>query len=220
MKKSGFTLAEVLITLVIIGVIAALTLGTVVSNTSKKQLESQIKKFHAQFAHAIELYMVDNNIENLDDVRDKVELENYQEFIFNYLKVTSKCETSGDSCFAEKYIISPDQEPSEKPLGGGYKLADGSVFTMGQKLTTGFAFVTFDVNGSKKPIKAGQDLWACYIHKDGSIDGSELTPEVKRSSTASELNDIVNQGYQDNCPDNQYGSCFAYLIRNDYKIED
>ena len=58
MKKSGFTLAEVLITLVIIGVIAALTIGTVVSNTTKKQLEAKTKKFYTQFANAFETYKV------------------------------------------------------------------------------------------------------------------------------------------------------------------
>ena len=81
-------------------------------------------------------------------------------------------------------------------------------------------FITFDVNGSKKPNKAGQDLWSFHIHTDGSIDGASFTPEFKRSSTASEIQELVNQEYQDNCPDNAYASCFAYLIRNDYKIVD
>ncbi len=213
MKKSGFTLAEVLITLVIIGVIAALTLGTVVSNTSKKQLESQIKKFHAQFANAIQLYMVDNEIDKFSDDGSDFDRE---EFVNNYLKYTTKCYMDDGECFADEYIISPDRDPAEKPLRTGYKLADGSVF--GWPYVPGY--LTFDVNGSKKPNKAGQDLWAFYIHTDGSIDGAEITPAVKKSSTASGLNDLVNQGYQDNCPKNQYASCFAYLIRNDYKIVD
>ena len=226
MKKSGFTLAEVLITLVIIGVIAALTLGTVISNSSKKQLESQIKKFHAQFANAIQLYMADNNVENLDDVRDNFDIN---EFVYNYLKVTTKCSEGPNSCFADEYIITPGEDPAENPLprtGGdyiGYKLADGSAFEIILSWVSGesgFAYISFDVNGPKKPNKAGQDLWVFYIHSDGSIDGKEITPEVKRSSSASEINDLVNQGYQDNCPENAYASCFAYLIRNDYKIVD
>ncbi len=216
MKKSGFTLAEVLITLVIIGVIAALTLGTVISNSSKKQLESQIKKFHAQFANAIQLYMVDNEIDKFSDEYAEFDEE---KFINNYLKYTTKCENGDTACFAEKYIINSGGESAENPLPAsgymGYLLKDGSALSV-----SGRAYVTFDVNGPKKPNKAGQDLWAFYIHSDGSIDGSELTPEVKRSSSASEINDLVNQGYQDNCPDNSYGSCFAYLIRNDYKIVD
>lgn len=41
--KLAFTLAEVLITLGIIGVVAAMTIPTLMSNYRKKQLETQIK---------------------------------------------------------------------------------------------------------------------------------------------------------------------------------
>ena len=44
MKKSGFTLAEVLITLVIIGVIAAMTIPTLLSNTNKQETKTALKK--------------------------------------------------------------------------------------------------------------------------------------------------------------------------------
>ena len=39
MKKRAFTLAEVLITLGIIGVVAAMTIPTLISNYQKKQFE-------------------------------------------------------------------------------------------------------------------------------------------------------------------------------------
>ena len=42
-QKSAFTLAEVLITLGIIGVVAALTIPILISNYRKRQLETQIK---------------------------------------------------------------------------------------------------------------------------------------------------------------------------------
>lgn len=44
MGKSGFTLAEVLITLGIIGVIAAMTLPVLVNKNSDKVLDVQYKK--------------------------------------------------------------------------------------------------------------------------------------------------------------------------------
>ena len=43
-KKSAFTLAEVLITLGIIGVVAAITLPTLVANYQKQILVNQLKK--------------------------------------------------------------------------------------------------------------------------------------------------------------------------------
>ena len=44
MNNKGFTLAEVLITLGIIGVVAALTLPSLITNYQKKQIVAQLKK--------------------------------------------------------------------------------------------------------------------------------------------------------------------------------
>ena len=44
MKKLGFTLAEVLIPLVIIGVIAAMTVPTLMNNTNAQEFRSALKK--------------------------------------------------------------------------------------------------------------------------------------------------------------------------------
>lgn len=45
LQKKAFTLAEVLITLGIIGVVAAMTLPTLVGEYQKKQTATQLKKF-------------------------------------------------------------------------------------------------------------------------------------------------------------------------------
>ncbi len=47
MKKKGFTLAEILITLGIIGIVAAMTIPTLISNYKKKEYSTKIKKFIA-----------------------------------------------------------------------------------------------------------------------------------------------------------------------------
>ena len=44
MKKNGFTLAEVLITLAIIGVVATLTLPALMTNTAEQQAKTALKK--------------------------------------------------------------------------------------------------------------------------------------------------------------------------------
>ena len=44
MKKNGFTLAEVLITLAIIGVVATMTLPALMTNTQEQQARTGLKK--------------------------------------------------------------------------------------------------------------------------------------------------------------------------------
>lgn len=52
-NKKGFTLAEVLITLGIIGIVAALTLPTLMSNCRKYVIETQLKEFYAIMNQAL-----------------------------------------------------------------------------------------------------------------------------------------------------------------------
>ena len=53
-RRVAFTLAEILITLGIIGVVAALTLPSVITNYQKKQTVTQLKKVYTTLSQAIE----------------------------------------------------------------------------------------------------------------------------------------------------------------------
>ena len=59
MKKKGFTLAEVLITLGIIGVVAAMTIPTLITNYQKKQFESKFAKTYSMLMNGFRLYLAD-----------------------------------------------------------------------------------------------------------------------------------------------------------------
>ena len=55
MRKLGFTLAEVLITLGIIGVIATLTMPTLMSNTAEREYSTALKKAVSALTEAIQM---------------------------------------------------------------------------------------------------------------------------------------------------------------------
>ena len=61
MRNKAFTLAEVLLTLVIIGVIAAITIPTVYNSTNRAQYKSALKKAIATIAYAIDKHYADTN---------------------------------------------------------------------------------------------------------------------------------------------------------------
>ncbi len=60
--KNGFTLAEVLITLGVIGVVAALTLPSLIEKHDKQVISTRLKKFYSTMNQAILLYEQKNNI--------------------------------------------------------------------------------------------------------------------------------------------------------------
>ena len=71
-KKVAFTLAEVLITLGIIGIVAALTLPTLIQNHRNQVVETRLKHFYSTINQAITLAELDygerENWHNLNDV--------------------------------------------------------------------------------------------------------------------------------------------------------
>lgn len=73
MKKLGFTLAEVLITLVIIGVIAAMTVPTLMNNTQGQEYRAALKKAISSLNQALTLhYALDG--ETASDASDAANL--------------------------------------------------------------------------------------------------------------------------------------------------
>ena len=59
-RKFGFTLAEVLITLGIIGVVAALTIPTLVTNYQKETTAKKVKKFYSMINNALQFSIAEN----------------------------------------------------------------------------------------------------------------------------------------------------------------
>lgn len=84
MKKRGFTLAEVLITLGIIGVIAATVLPTVMINHTFKTVGVRLAKFNSQIENSTRAFVVDNrgfsednNFENVNSfLEDTILIKN------------------------------------------------------------------------------------------------------------------------------------------------
>ena len=58
--KKGFTLAEVLVTLGIIGVVAAMTLPTLIKDYQKSVVEARLKWFYSAINQAVRMSVVDN----------------------------------------------------------------------------------------------------------------------------------------------------------------
>ena len=89
LKSAAFTLAEVLITLGIIGVVAALTLSMIIPNLEAKKTEAKLKKFYTVIAQATRQSEADNgdwsNWGNSSTAKDFYDL-----YYKNYLNVVSE----------------------------------------------------------------------------------------------------------------------------------
>ncbi len=74
MRKLGFTLAEVLITLGIIGVIATLTLPTLMSNTAEREYSTALKKAISSLTESVQMQVALENV-SFDEMYDASNME-------------------------------------------------------------------------------------------------------------------------------------------------
>ncbi len=69
-RRVAFTLAEVLITLGIIGVVASLTLPSVVAHYKEKVLVTQVQKAYSEMQNALKMYSAQNNCSDITCISD------------------------------------------------------------------------------------------------------------------------------------------------------
>ena len=245
-KNFGFTLAEVLITLAIIGVVAAMTLPTLIQNQQKRSLEVATQKFYSNMSQAVKKYMADEGVDDLrntplagDNYEDSSSTEaiaSIQDFLTKYLKVVGECNYKTKECFAKKYNLwngnyneyanftenhSNDAWNNER----SYVLADGAVIRIGyygDQTYPGPIDLYVDINGRKGPNRVGYDLWSMSIFYDGSIDEGELTPECRKENKCDRTNSSAEEReYRfENCKgDDAYGGCFGHFLENGFKFD-
>lgn len=166
--KKAFTLAEVLITLTIIGVVAAMTIPTLVQNYKKIETASRLKNFYSMMTQAIKMSEIDNDdalmwakSEMLINENNEVDYDNqnlvtksiFDKYIEPYIKYV-------------KYVdgtVSTDEENNNKFNRPTVYLGDGSSFTLYNGACMDFEY---DINGNRNPNVGGKDIFTFLLCLD------------------------------------------------------
>ena len=165
-KKNAFTLAEVLITLSIIGVISALTVPTLVNDYQRKTNVIQLRKVVNDIYNAADMLITE---EGKSKFSATTGYNNLDEFATKRLKVLKTCSsTNTNECFASENYTPIDGGTGEtfSCAGNSYILASSSAICM-TKDTNGSILVNIDINGAEGPNIGGRDMFVFYIRKDG-----------------------------------------------------
>ena len=158
-RKAAFTLAEVLITLGIIGVVAAMTLPALVQKHKRMEATSKLKKFYSTMSQAVMHSEVDNgkvdywektamqfdeNGELLINPEDANKF--FNKYLAPYLKYTSA------------NIIENAEELKYGQIR--INLADGTVIYLNNANCTD---IIYDINGDRQPNEQGYDRFVFLI---------------------------------------------------------
>ena len=212
--KKGFTLAEVLITLLIIGIVAALTIPSVIANAQQQEFKTGLKKAVSVLNEAIQMNIQEEG-ETAYDHRD----------LFYYLQRHMSVLKTGATLVniygGNNYFFTTDGMRFERTSGSGFKLHESdadlySRYDIGGGGNGGYrhgqldvggcgsyglsnnpnhtinppCIITVDVNGDKKPnppVVTKYEFWA-----NGDIMSVEQEPYKYPSLNDKKLTDVFN----------------------------
>lgn len=186
-QKYAFTLAEVLITLGIIGVVAAMTMPALINQTNNKQHLTAYKKVYSSLSQTLTSIIADNG-DSFDGLCQNH--NDYLKLFSKYMLKVQECNSNNttDKCWHSKwYSLNGIAITSNENQFSSLILPDGSIMlfnhlspdcTSTSELLKpiGCARIRVDTNGNKKPNTVGRDIFDFYITKNRIIPrGSEDT---------------------------------------------
>ena len=220
-KQAAFTLAETLITLGIIGVVAAMTIPNLITTHQQKVTVTKLKKSISIVNQAYRLSIADQGQPQIDDALT-MDLEDYfKKYWAPYIKYSTYCKTYDICGYSSKlpfktlagnnwtYQLTPDAnftfETNDAMVYSiqirGYCSKPKCEYVNGKYGTDGSMNVLIDINGSKGPNILGKDVF--YLN--GSlIDIIGIQPAGYSYST-----DVINE----NCSKKGIGRYCAEMIK-------
>lgn len=234
MKKTGFTLAEVLITLGIIGVVAALTAPALVMNSRNEANAARLSVIVSNLENAFSNSIVQENVDSIFDTRMWAAAED-QAFIGELGRYLNVSGTVIDGNFYQDTPIYPMNNngapnkaaaANDLPTAGTTPvlLKNGGVvhilkaaapaeepdeeaaIARGTNYVSKAADIYIDVNGTASPNTYGRDIFYFQLSDKGI-----LYPYGGKDVE-------LQSGVADGCPGTNGLGCTAQLIDDGYKM--
>ena len=172
-------MAEVLITLGIIGIVAAMTLPSLINNKKNKELETAFKKNYSVISQALNMYYAQNGerltIEYATNRQLKPILMKYMNVLHDcgWSMATSKTciPSSGSDTTTTVYKNYTGTNTISLNLfdDGQFILNDGSLILLENPSNTRI-YISVDVNGYlKNPNRLGHDLFMFQLDNKGNL---------------------------------------------------
>lgn len=169
-KKRAFTLAEVLITLAIIGVIAAMTIPTLLTSYNRRNWETRMRKDFSIAVNMCQRAMAEDNVEKLNET--------------TLYSVLGNEDAAAVRTEVSKYLqtTSPITQVAEGEFGAGsysMEIADSSII-LARRIDefNGLGFY-IDVNGfGQLPNELGYDRFGFNLGQDCEYTDSNAVNDV------------------------------------------
>ncbi len=200
-RKAAYTLAEVFITVAIIGVVAALTIPNLIQNHNEKTWSTAQSVFEKKLEVAAKQMNTEEKLAGYSTTKDFVnELK-------KYIKINKVCDSNEiTKCFSKEVIWTQGEDPvdmttvtSAKNLGQedwdteviGVQFANGINAVIAYNpnatqdpynnqfgATSNSMAILYDISGNKNPNTNGKDIGNINVKSLGGVTGCMVSPSL------------------------------------------
>ena len=198
MKLKGFTLAEVIITLTIIGVVAAITMPVINVQTEESKFISQLHKAENSLNTAIKLAALDNDNlpvkhwKTFADATDETgRIDAFKNALMAQMNIINNCSNINECLYSGKYNNLKKTEVEDtnwKPATATcFITSDGITYCIKTAGDNGNGEILVDLNGPQKPNIFGVDSF------NFNINGLNKSINAQNELTLCDINSSSNE---------------------------
>lgn len=211
-KLLAFTLAEVLITLGIIGVVAGMTIPTLMHSTQEQEFKTGYKKAYSVISQALQRANNDNTLTPFSGTNGGIGLQANFQAMQQYFSIAKTCDTShlSDCWDTSSSSESFGNESSDVP---SFIDKSGMAWRVRHSdYDTATPIMLVDINGTRKPNKYGQDRFPLFF--SNTADNNNGHPSwagfTGMATKIVLLHDVINasSGDTDTCPSYAKHPCY------------
>ena len=225
-SKVGFTLAEVLITLGIIGVVAAMTIPSLYNSMQKRVTVSKLQKTYSELANAAKLSLDTSGGALFTDEGSR--RERFEKYLAPHLKLTPRKVTANELIYYQASgaretglaLIRGSSTQYYMPSGVSLLVDNSEVNGAAHAWITGIS-ILIDINGySNPPNRFGRDAFIMVLYSDGNI--SLTYSDDGEAGTVNRPREVLKDGpssYNYQCNKKGRGMwCGALIQKDGWKI--
>ena len=221
LNKKGFTLAETLITLGIIGVVAAITIPMIITKYQKQVTVEKLKKMYNNMNSIMQMAVNDNGDMSTWDFSEQSLLNAnsnfYKTYINSYLKTIKRNRnhinnSSYTTCIYNIHGNILFQDASWQIL------PDGTSIALFNNSGGGYFWIFTDITGPKRPNRLGKDIFMMDLdveHNKVRFECESCNDSLIMSTSSSYYgcNKMSLSGFAG-------GNCGAKILKDGWKISD
>lgn len=217
-SKIAFTLTELLIAMGIIGLIAAITIPSLVNNIYKKAFATELKNISGSIKQLAQEQMIKHKVYNLEETDFKSAGELFKDENF---AISQKCknptvdcwktEATGKSKITYRYLSGTEVGAASKNRTS-IVLKNGAILSYlnttvnldnGDKIIGNFYV---DVNGNEPPNIEGRDFFSIYITNKGKLTNFNGNDKLS------------TQEYLNGCKQSTGSYCFSLVEQSGWQM--